>query len=191
MLSSLSSTIRTVLAMPVSFPHSGPADGFPCRVRSEAPDSVAASASSGRGSGLRRPRRRPARRPVTTRWGASTPAAMVFKATIAWNSYVNANGGFLMKSVTRLTVDDAEAIAIQGLQFMAGDPEQLGRFLAVTGIDRRRCGRRRPSRGVPCTCWSSSWPTRACCCAFASNAGIRPTLFAAARHLLGGRPGEA
>ncbi|MCT8989409.1 DUF3572 domain-containing protein [Chelativorans sp. SCAU2101] len=31
--------------------------------------------------------------------------------------------------------DDAETIAIQALSFIAGDPELLPRFLAITGID--------------------------------------------------------
>ena len=34
-----------------------------------------------------------------------------------------------------LTTDSASDIAIHGLQFIAGDPEQLSRFVALTGID--------------------------------------------------------
>jgi hypothetical protein len=33
-----------------------------------------------------------------------------------------------------ITREIAESLAIQALSFMAGDPERLGRFLAVTGI---------------------------------------------------------
>ena len=39
-----------------------------------------------------------------------------------------------MKQGTRLARQDAEALAIQALTFIAGDGERLGRFLAVTGI---------------------------------------------------------
>lgn len=39
-----------------------------------------------------------------------------------------------MKQPARPTQEIAEAVAIQALTFIAGDPERLGRFLAVTGI---------------------------------------------------------
>ncbi len=39
-----------------------------------------------------------------------------------------------MKAQRSLTVEVAEALAIQALSFIAGDAEQLGRFLAITGI---------------------------------------------------------
>jgi hypothetical protein len=39
-----------------------------------------------------------------------------------------------MKLGTPLTLEAAEGLAIQALTFIAGEPERLGRFLAVTGI---------------------------------------------------------
>lgn len=33
-----------------------------------------------------------------------------------------------------MTLEDAETLAIEGLQFIASSPEQLSRFLALTGI---------------------------------------------------------
>jgi Protein of unknown function (DUF3572) len=39
-----------------------------------------------------------------------------------------------MKLGPPLTQEAAEALAIQGLTFIAGDGERLGRFLAITGI---------------------------------------------------------
>ena len=33
-----------------------------------------------------------------------------------------------------MTREEAEMLAIEGLQYIAGDPEQLNRFLALTGI---------------------------------------------------------
>jgi hypothetical protein len=39
-----------------------------------------------------------------------------------------------MKVGTSLTLEDAEALAVQALTFIAGEPERLGRFLAMTGI---------------------------------------------------------
>jgi len=39
-----------------------------------------------------------------------------------------------MNRGTPLTQEAAEGLAIQALTFIAGEPERLGRFLAVTGI---------------------------------------------------------
>src|SRR5262245_11045773 len=39
-----------------------------------------------------------------------------------------------MAKSARITREIAENLAIQALSFLAGDPERLGRFLAVTGI---------------------------------------------------------
>jgi hypothetical protein len=39
-----------------------------------------------------------------------------------------------MKLGTPLTQPEAEGLAIQALTFIGGEPERLGRFLAVTGI---------------------------------------------------------
>jgi hypothetical protein len=34
----------------------------------------------------------------------------------------------------RITIENAEKLAISALSFLAGDPERLGRFLAISGI---------------------------------------------------------
>ena len=34
----------------------------------------------------------------------------------------------------RLTLDDAESLALQGLTFLASDPERMSRFFALTGL---------------------------------------------------------
>jgi Protein of unknown function (DUF3572) len=39
-----------------------------------------------------------------------------------------------MKPGTALTEEAAEGLAIQALNYVAGDPARLGRFLAMTGI---------------------------------------------------------
>lgn len=39
-----------------------------------------------------------------------------------------------MKARGPVTVEAAEKLAVQALTYIAGDPERLGRFLAITGI---------------------------------------------------------
>jgi hypothetical protein len=39
-----------------------------------------------------------------------------------------------MSRARQMTVDLAETVAIQALTFIAGEPDQLGRFLALSGI---------------------------------------------------------
>ncbi len=95
-----------------------------------------------------------------------------------------------MKSVPRLSVEDSEEIAVRGLQFLAGDPEQLGRFLAVTGIGPQDLRAAAAEPGFLAGVIEFFMADESLLLAFATNAGIRPTLFAAARHLLGGAAGE-
>jgi len=40
----------------------------------------------------------------------------------------------LKKQAPRATREAAEAVAIQALTYIAGDPERLGQFLATTGV---------------------------------------------------------
>jgi hypothetical protein len=39
-----------------------------------------------------------------------------------------------MASVNRISREAAEALAVQALAYLAGDPEHLGRFLALSGL---------------------------------------------------------
>ena len=39
-----------------------------------------------------------------------------------------------MARVNRITREAAEALGIQALAYLAGDPERLGRFLALSGL---------------------------------------------------------
>ena len=43
-------------------------------------------------------------------------------------------GGTMKKSASRLAPDEAEAIALRALAFLAEDPARLNRFLALTGM---------------------------------------------------------
>ena len=86
--------------------------------------------------------------------------------------------------------DAAAALAIAALGFIAGEPEQLGRFLALSGIgpDSLRSAAREPNflLGV----LDHVAGDEALLIAFASQSGIDPGEVARARDVLaGGTPG--
>jgi len=62
-------------------------------------------------------------------------------AAVALSSFGYANGDFLrkrkrigMNKRNQPDPDAAESLAIQALTFLAGEPERLGRFLAISGL---------------------------------------------------------
>jgi hypothetical protein len=82
---------------------------------------------------------------------------------------------------------DPESLAIAALGFLAGDPERLDRFLALTGIDP---GGVREAAGQPDFLGSVLdyfLADEALLLAFAANARHRPESIAAARARLGPR----
>jgi hypothetical protein len=91
-----------------------------------------------------------------------------------------------MAAHPRFDREEAEAVAIRGLGFLAGEPEALGRFLALTGIGPAdlRAAAAEPEflAGV----LEFFLEDEALLLAFATQANIRPTLVAAARHALAG-----
>ncbi|CAG1011012.1 MAG: DUF3572 domain-containing protein [Rhizobiaceae bacterium] len=82
--------------------------------------------------------------------------------------------------------DDAEAVGIRALAFVAGDPDRLPRFLSITGID---AGRIRQAAGEPGFLAGvldfvlAHEPT---VIAFAETSGLDPSSLAAARRALPG-----
>ena len=73
-------------------------------------------------------------------------------------------------------------LAIQALGFIAGDPERLARFLAITGIRPGRDPRRRaPSPAFSPACSTISLGDETLLIAFAASAGIDPAEIARAR----------
>jgi hypothetical protein len=81
--------------------------------------------------------------------------------------------------------DAAESLAVQALSFLAGEPERLARFLALTGIgpDRIRAAAATPDflAGVLDHVASED----ALVTAFAAEAGIKPEEVEKARRVLG------
>ena len=82
------------------------------------------------------------------------------------------------------TQDDAEALAIAALTFIAQDPDRLGRFLAVTGIgpESLRAAAREPGFLLGLLDHVSGDETLLL--AFAADRGIDPSAVGAARGKL-------
>ena len=82
--------------------------------------------------------------------------------------------------------EGAEALAVQAFSFIVADPEQLGRFLAITGIepDQIRAAAQEPHflAGVLDHIASDE----RLLVSFAAEAGIDPAEIAKARSALGG-----
>jgi hypothetical protein len=89
-----------------------------------------------------------------------------------------------MKHRERLDSEAAEAIAIRGLQFLAGEPEALGRFLALTGIGPADLRVAAQEPGFLGGVLEFFLEDEALLLAFATHAGLRPTMLAAARFAL-------
>lgn len=96
-----------------------------------------------------------------------------------------------MKASERLTREGAEQVAVSALQFLAGDPEALGRFLAVTGIGPHDLRAAAAEPGFLAGVIEFFMADESLLLAFALHAGLRSTMLAAARHVLSGAAGDA
>jgi hypothetical protein len=89
-----------------------------------------------------------------------------------------------------VTAEIAETLAIQALAFLAGEPEQLGRFLAITGIgpEEIRSAAREPRflAGV-LDYLASDEPLLV---AFATQIGVDPADIVRASAVLGGQTND-
>ena len=98
----------------------------------------------------------------------------------------------------RLTLDDAESLALQGLTFLASDPERMSRFFALTGLgpDELRSWAETPRLQVAVL--DHLMGDESLLLVFAAEAGIAPDDAEPARKLLvaltakeaGGMPDE-
>jgi hypothetical protein len=89
-----------------------------------------------------------------------------------------------------MTRDDAEAIAIRGLQFLVSDPERLGRFLTMTGLgpDNLRSAARDPSFLPHVMDFYAS--DDSLLIALADHLSLKPETVAMAQQMLAGPPSE-
>lgn len=86
----------------------------------------------------------------------------------------------------RLSVDGAEELAISALSFLAGNPDALGRFLSLSGIGPAdlRVAAREP--GFLAGVLEFFLADESLLLTFVEESQIRPTMVAAARHVLAG-----
>lgn len=90
----------------------------------------------------------------------------------------------------RLTLDDAETIALQGLTFLAGDPQRLVRFLSLTGLtpqDLKGFGR---DASLQMALMDYLLSDESLLLVFASEAGVLPEVIAPACELLAQAAGQ-
>jgi hypothetical protein len=80
----------------------------------------------------------------------------------------------------------AEALAIEALTFLAAEPEQLGRFLALTGIGPDRLREAARDEGFLSGVLDHLAGDERLLVAFAQHAGIEPAAIDRARATLGG-----
>lgn len=91
---------------------------------------------------------------------------------------------------SRLTFDEAETIAVAALGFLAREPEYLGRFLAATGIGPHHIRDLASDPSFLAGVLEFLMSDEALLLTYTENAGLRPTMIAAARFALAGDPAD-
>ena len=84
----------------------------------------------------------------------------------------------------KLNLDDAEAIALSGLAFLAEDETRLGRFLALTGIGPGELRSSAGSAGTLSAVLDYLLGDESLLLVFAASKGISPDVVAPARSVL-------
>lgn len=83
-----------------------------------------------------------------------------------------------------LTIEGAENLAIRALAFLAGEPEELGRFLALVGLGPETIRTAAADPGFLAGVLEYFMENEPLLLVFCAREAVRPTLFAAARYLL-------
>ncbi|MGL4634490.1 MAG: DUF3572 domain-containing protein [Beijerinckiaceae bacterium] len=96
----------------------------------------------------------------------------------------------LRRENLRINREDAEEIAVQALGFIAGDPEKLEKFLALTGLgpENLRAAAQEPHFLGQIV--NHIADNESLLLAFAANQGLAPEKIMRAQHLLSGPPHE-
>lgn len=95
-----------------------------------------------------------------------------------------------MKSHPSMPREVAEGLAIQALTYIAGDPERLGRFLAVTGIGPGEIRAASAEPGFLAGVLAYLASDEQLAAGFAAEAACSPADIAKAHIALGGEPWE-
>jgi len=83
-----------------------------------------------------------------------------------------------------MSAEGAEALAIKALAFLAGEPEELGRFLALAGIGPETLREAAADPAFLAGVLEYYLDNEPLLLVFAAREAVRPTLIAAARYLL-------
>jgi hypothetical protein len=86
--------------------------------------------------------------------------------------------------------ESAEALAAKALGFLAAEPERLGRFLSLAGIDIAHIRTAAAEPGFLAAVMEHLMGDEALLLAFAANEGIKPETVVKAAHALGVVPWE-
>jgi len=87
-------------------------------------------------------------------------------------------------AMQKITRDDADALAVSALAFIAGDPVLLPRFLAITGIEAREIRQAAREPGFLAGVLRFVLAHEPTLLSFASEAGIEPAAVGAALKAL-------
>ena len=86
----------------------------------------------------------------------------------------------------RITLDDAESIALRALGFLADDPQRLSRFLSLTGIDLGQLRTEAKTPEFQAAMLEYMLGDESLLLTFCQDAGIVPVAVAPAHALLSG-----
>ncbi|MEJ8476481.1 DUF3572 domain-containing protein [Roseibium algae] len=96
----------------------------------------------------------------------------------------------LGKSASAMTYEKAQEIATEALLHLSKDPEQVGRFLAVSGIGPESIRDAAEEPGFLAGVLEYFMSDEAMLLVYCENTGVRPTMIAAARFALVGDPAD-
>ena len=93
-----------------------------------------------------------------------------------------------LRPLSRRAAPDPEAVAIEALSFLAGDPERLARFLSLSGLGPETLRAAAAEPGFLAQVLDHVAGDESLLLAFAATAGLAPEAVAAAHHRLTGPP---
>ncbi|MEP0235171.1 MULTISPECIES: DUF3572 domain-containing protein [Stappiaceae] len=94
------------------------------------------------------------------------------------------------RSPSSMTFDKAQEIATEALLHLTREPEQVGRFLAVSGIGPELIREAAEEPGFLAGVLEFYMMDEALLLSYCENSGVRPTMIAAARFALAGDPAD-